>query len=181
MRVMLTAACLAALVSGAHGAQTDAAQSPELVKQLVTAMAAQKLDAIAAVDPADANRFVAALAFPDVQLLVVSARHRSADYLKAQIAKKEFRDVYTTLQDGVATDRLLFHDMGCDGFKAEGDTVDVMYEGNDKKTMLDGKWEEQLLSEAEYLAKRNDAEEKYIRALTVLLDAVKRLRILTEP
>ena len=178
--ILLTVACLVALTSGAS-AQTDPPASPDLVKQLVALMAARNVDTIATMDPEDSGRFVAALAFPDVQLLVVSAKHRSADYLKQQIAKQQFRDVYVALQDRLASERLFFHDMGCDGFRTEGETVDVLYEDNDRKTMFDGNWDAQSLPEADYLAKRKEAEQKYVRALTVLIDAAKRLRSITEP
>ena len=47
------------------------------------------------------------------------------------------------------------------------------------RTLLDGNWEAQSLTEAAYAEKRNAAEEKYVHALTVLLDAARKL--MTEP
>lgn len=180
MRVILTAVCLSALVYGTSAAQSDSSRSPDLARQLVSAMTSRHLDTIAAADPDEPGRFIAALAFPDVQLLVVSSRHRSVDYLKQQIAKRQFREVYGILQEGADADRLFFYDMGCDGLQSGGENVDVLYQGKDQQTRFDGNWEAQSLSEAEYTLRLTQAAEKYDRALMVLLDAVKRLPILTD-
>jgi hypothetical protein len=180
MRAILAAICLSALVSGPSAAQSNSSRSQDLAKQLVSAMASRHLDAIAAADPAEPGRFIAALAFPDVQLLVVSSRHPSVDYLKQQIAKRLFRDVYGILHEGPDADRTFFLDMGCDGIQTGGENVDVLYQGRSQQTRFDGKWEAQSLSEAEYTLRLTQAEGQYERTLTVLLDAVKRLPVLTD-
>lgn len=180
MNVSLTAVCLLALVCGSAAAQSDGSRSQDLARQLVSAMTSRHLDAIATADPDEPGRFIAALAFPDVQLLVVSSRHRSVDYLKQQIAKREFREVYGILQEGAEAERLFFYDMGCDGLQSSGENVDVLFEGKDQQTRFDGKWQAQSLSEAAYTLKLKQAEENYDRALRVLLDAVKRLPVLTD-
>jgi hypothetical protein len=149
-------------------------KSAVLVKQLVTAMSDVKLDAIAARDPADPSRIIAALAFPDVQLLVISSQYKSAEYLDMQLGKKDFRRVYDTLQQGIPESRIFFHDIGCDGF-GTGDNVDILYEGPTQQTMFDGNWVAQSLTESAYLEKRKEAEAKYVHALSVLLEAVRRM------
>lgn len=180
MRVMLMAVCLAAQVSGSPAAQTNGAKSPDLAKRLVSAMTARQLDAIAAPDPDEPGRFIAALAFPDVQLLVVSAKNQAAEYLKQQLAKRQFREVYVVLQEGEAPSRLFFQDMGCDGVQSGGENVDVFYEGKERRTLFDGKWEDQSLSEEEYTGRLTDADVKYSRALMVLFEAVKRIPVTTD-
>jgi hypothetical protein len=160
-------------VPGLSAAPAAIPESSTLVKQLVTAMSALKLEAIAAKDPADPSRIIAALAFPDVQLLVMSSQHKSLDYLHLQLGKREFREVYRALQQGVPASRIFFHDIGCDGL-VSSDYVDIFYEGPTQRTIFDGHWEAQSLTEAEYLEKRKEAEEKYAHALSVLLDAVRR-------
>ena len=176
MKLVLSAAVCLALVAGTAHAQTET-KSAQLVKQLVSAMTARQLDAIATADPDEPGRFIAALAFPEVQLLAVSSRHRAADYIALQISKKQFREVYVMLQEGTASTRFVVHDMGCDGIVPDG--VDIFYEGANEKMMLDGKWAEQSLTEAAYLEKQKAADEKYSRLLTVLLDAVKKLPVPT--
>lgn len=173
--VLATAFCLAASTAAAQAVPSAGEPgSATLVKQLVTAMSAMKLEAIAAKDPTDPTRIIAALAFPGVQLLVMSSQHPSADYLNVQIGRKAFMGVYEALQHGVPESRLFFHDIGCDGF-VPGDYVDIFYEGPNQRTMFNGNWEAQSLTAAAYAEKQKAAEAQYARALTVLLDAVKKM------
>ena len=170
------AICLVALSTPAAAQETRPATSPVLVKQLVTAMAAWQLDTVAAIDPEESGRLLGALVVGD-QLMVISTRHKAEAYLTLQIGKREFRDVYMSLQDGIAEGRLFFHDLGCDGF-GSGD-LDIFYEGAKGRTMLDGNWMAQGLTEIEYAEKRRIAEEQYVKVLTALLEAVKKLPIIT--
>lgn len=155
---------------------TRSATSPVLVKQLVTAMAARQLDTLAAIDPDEPGRLLGALVAGD-QLMVISTRHKAAAYLELQVGKRQFREVYMSLQDGIPEGRLFFHDLGCDGFGSGG--LDLFYEGATGRTLLDGNWMAQGLSELEYADKRRLAEEHYVRVLTTLLEAVKKLPIIT--
>lgn len=173
----MVAICLVAMSIPAAAQENGPAKSPALVKQLVTAMAARQLDSIAAVDPEEPGRLIAGLVVGD-QMMVMSARHKASAYLEQQIAKKQFHDVYISLQDGIPASRIFFHDLGCDGFGAD-DTLDIFYEGLKARTMLDGNWMAQGLTEQEYADKARAAEEKYTRALIVLLEAVKKLPIIT--
>ena len=159
----------------------DTPKSADAAKRLVSALAARQLDAIAVEDPQEPGRFLAALVFPEVQLLVVSGRHKSADYVKLQVTKRQFRDVYAVLQESDPAGRQFFHDMGCDGVNRAGESGDVYYEGKDQKVLFDGKWQEQGLTEQEYATRWKKADEQYTRVLTALLDAVKRLPITTDP
>lgn len=171
--VVTTAVCLVAPPVAAPATSEEAPRSAALVQQLVAAMETLKLDAIAAPDPQAAGRVVAALSFPGVQLLVMSAEHQSLPYLKGQIAKREYREVYEELHRGVPASRLFFHDMGCDGL-GQGDSVDIFYEGPTQRTLFDGNWIAQSLTETGYAEKLKEAEAKYVHALTVLLDAARR-------
>lgn len=178
MRLALSIIVCLALASATPSAQTEP-RSAQLAKQLVAAMTARQLDAIAAPDPDEPGRFIAALAFPEVQLLAVSSRHKAADYLALQISKKQFREVYVMLQESTAAARLMVQDMGCDGLVVDANNVDTFYEGADVKMMFDGKWEAHSLTDATYTAKQKAADEKYSRLLTVLLDAVKKIPVPT--
>lgn len=182
VKFMLSAAivayCLIASMPAARAFNDPEPKSAALAKQLVTAMSARQIEAMAAVDPAEPTRIIAALAFPGVQLLVMSSEHKSFDYLKLQIEKRQFRDVYDALQHGVPASRLFFHDIGCDGF-LPGEYIDLFYEGASKRTMFDGNYMAQSLTEVEYAEKRKIAEEKYVHSLTVLLEAIKKVPIAT--
>ena len=161
------------------------AQQPQdssaLVKQLVSAMAARQLDVVAAIDPDEPGRFLGAMVFPGVQMMVTSTRHKQPEYVTEQLGKRQFRTVYDALQYGLPAGRLLFHDLGCDGFKAGGDSIDLYYEDANTRTLLDGNYLAQGMTEEQYAQKQRDAEAKYVRSLTILLDAVKKLPIITVP
>lgn len=174
----VVALCLTASMPAARAFNDPEPKSAALAKQLVAAMAARQIEAMAAVDPADPTRIIAALSFPGVQLLVMSSEHKALDYLKLQIEKRQFRDVYDSLQYGPPASRLFFHDIGCDGF-VPGEYVDLFYEGATTRTMFDGNFMAQSLTELEYAAKRRTAEEKYVHSLTVLLEAIKTVPIVT--
>lgn len=167
--------CLFALMPA--GALGNEGSSPSVAKDLVSAMTARQMDAIAAPDPDEPGRFVAALVFPGVQMLVVTARYPSPERLQQMIARRQFREAYSELQEGTATNRLFFHDMGCDGLGTESDGADVLYEGSTAQTVFDGKWDAQSLTASAYAEKFKTADERYTRVLTVLLSAVKRLPV----
>jgi hypothetical protein len=173
---LTVALCLVALPTPAAARQTRPETSPVLVKQLVTMMAARQVDAVATVDPDEPGRLIGALIVGD-QLMVISSRHKASEYLELQIGKRQFRDVYMSLQDGIAEGRLFFHDLGCDGF-GSGD-LDIFYEGAKGRTLLDGNWLAQGITEPEYAEKRRGAEEKYVKALTALIEAARKLPIIT--
>jgi hypothetical protein len=176
-RILVAATAVCLTVPAASARVTPSGPGPtsgELARQLVSIMAALRIDTIAAPDPAEPGRIVAAMSFPDVQLLVASARHKSFDHLSTLIAKRQFQPVYEAIQQGEPVSRLFFHDMGCDGFSS-GEHVDIFYEGRTEKTLLDGNLAAQGLAEAGYAEKLKAAEEKYVHALTLLLDAAKQL------
>jgi hypothetical protein len=172
MRVSIACVLLALAAPAPGGAERS---SPPLVKELVAALAARQLDAIAAPDPDEPGRFVAALVFPGVQMLLVSSRHDSAAALTAQIGKRQFRDVYVALQNGTPAGRLFIHDMGCDGLGSGVEDIDIVYEGAGQRTVFDGNWEGQSLTETAYEEKLERADEQYSHAVTVLLGAIRRL------
>jgi hypothetical protein len=148
--------------------------SAAIAGELTTLMTAQHLDAIAAPDPEQPDRFVAALLIPNSQLLVVSARYPDAAELLAQVAQKNYRDVYAALQQPVAQPtREFFIDAGCDGLRSGADAVDVMYEKGTQQTLFDGRWKAQGLSESTYSKKFESAEQEYSSLLSILAASLK--------
>jgi len=55
---------------------------------------------IAAEDPTDPTRFVAAMLLPDLQLLVVSATYRVPVLLRERVLTRKYREAYLDLQAG---------------------------------------------------------------------------------
>jgi hypothetical protein len=154
-------------------AQDGKAGSAVTTRELVTAMTIQKITAFAVQDPATPTRFVAALLFPETQLLIVGAASTSADYITAQIAQKQYAEVYAALHaSAVPETKLFFQDMGCDGLSRDGEQVDVMYDESDRQVLFDGKGKASGLSKNEYAAKFGAAETQYTAMVTLLLKSL---------
>ena len=144
--------------------------SAAIATQLAKALSEQGLDAIAAQDPDEPDRFIAALFFADSQLLVVSARYPSPSLLKARLAQKQYRDVYLDLTGAsIANSSTLFHDMNADGLCSRRDqAADIVYDGHNTAKIFDGDWGKHKSDntyEQQFLA----ADQQYSRLLNVLL------------
>jgi hypothetical protein len=161
-------------VGVAAGAPPDL-HSPALVKQLTNALTEYELEAIAAQDPEEPDRFVAALLFRNAQLLVVSARHQSADSLSARLARKEYREVYLDLSSSSQSHNSWFlQDMEADGLCAKRDqTPDLLYEGTTLPVVFDGDRKRHGKSERDYEQQLSDADERYSRMLKILIRQIR--------
>jgi hypothetical protein len=120
-------------------------RSPALAKQLVTLMTERGLETVAAGDPDSPDRFVAAMAFPGVQLLVVAARYPAPAVVQGQLAAKQFADVYAELQAAPIKESKL----------------------------LDGDWKKARLSKTAYDEKVSTADRQYSRLLEILIAGLK--------
>jgi hypothetical protein len=164
---------LSLVVAAAHAQQP--LKSEALAKQLGAALQERGLDAVAAKDPNESDRFVAALFYSNAQLLVISARYAAPPLLEEKLSKKLYRDVYLDL--GVAAipnSSVLVHDMSADGLCDSHDkSADILYEGN-VTSMFDADWKSHNRSEHEYMQRLSDADERYSRMLELLLAEVKR-------
>jgi hypothetical protein len=167
--VTLSVCALAALaLAAADGAAT--LQSRPLAQQLTTLMADRHLDAIAAKDPSEDGRFVAALYFPNSQLLVISARYPVPAQLQQSLDSKAYRDVYLALQQSGAADSKVFvQDLGADGLHAAADQpVDIVYEHVVNQAIFD---KDAAKADAAYRRKLTADDAQYSRMLQLLLDA----------
>ena len=146
-------------------------RSATLAKQLTAALTEQRLEAIAAQDPGAPDRFVAALFFPNAQLLVISARYTSPASLQAKLTRKEYRDVYLDLQGAsVPNSSVFFQDMNADGLCSSRDqAADLLYNESGAPTIFDGDWRKHNLSEKEYEQRLTAADERYSQLLEILL------------
>jgi hypothetical protein len=149
-------------------------RSATLAKQLGAALLAHRLEAIAARDPESTDRFVAALFFPDSQLLVISASYPSPSLLEARLAQKNYRDVYLDLGTTQFADGSVFvQDMTADGLcHGRDQTADILYEGR-ATTVFDGDWKKHGVTEQEYERRLADADQRYSRLLELLLTQVQ--------
>jgi hypothetical protein len=158
-------------------ASAQESKSAPLAKQLVAALDAGKMDSIAARDPSKPDLFVAALYFPGLQLLVVSARYAAPQLLDDRIGRKEFRDIYIDLNSASVPDTKVFiEDAACDGLhvkRSDNNAFDAIDSGG-KRTQFDGDWKKQKLSEQDYMKAFSAADEQYAQTLTALLAQLKK-------
>ena len=170
---------LVALVlwSTAAAASAQESKSAPLAKQLVAALEAGKLDTIAAADPSSPDLFVAALYMPGLQLLVVSAKYSAPQLMTERLGKKEFRDIYIDLNSAsIPESKTLIEDAAADGLRPrrhDKDAFDSIDVGG-KRTLFDGDWKKQKMSEQDYLKAFSAADEHYAEALAALLAQLKK-------
>jgi len=153
------------------------AKSGPLAKQLAAALDSAKLDSIAAPDPLSPGTFVAALYFPNMQLLVVSAKYTAPQLLLAKVDKKDYRDVYIDLNSAsVPESKIFIEDLGADGLKAKRDDNQPFdtYDQAGKRTIFDSDWKKQKLSEQDYMKAFSGADDQYSKILATLIAQLKK-------
>jgi hypothetical protein len=88
-------------------------RSASVAHTLSDLLVARHLDAVAAKDPDEPDRFIAALLHGGNQLLVVSAKSTDAARVGNKLAQHRYREVYRDLYAAsVKESRILFHDLG---------------------------------------------------------------------
>jgi hypothetical protein len=158
----------------AAAARAQGAASPAMARELASLLSERQLDAFAVQDPQAPNRFLATLLIPGAQMLVVSAEYPNPAELQAQLAQKNYRDVYAALhQPASASSRFFLIDVGCNGVSTGGDGIDVLYEKGTAQTVFDGDWKKQGVSEATYRERFQDAEKRYAHVLGVFTETLK--------
>jgi hypothetical protein len=163
------------LLCAAAPASAQESRSAPLAKQLAAALDAGKLDSIAAKDPDAPDLFCAALYFPGMQLLVVSGTYSVPQLLNDRLGRKEYRDIYLDL-NGAATGKIFIEDPGADGLKPKRESNQPFDQAEvaGKRTMFDGDWKAQKLSEQDYTKAFSAADERYAKILTALLAQLKK-------
>ena len=167
-------------------AGTAAAQASEdtaqVAKQLVEVLTPQAEGFtpryMAAADPADADRFVAAMLIPGVQLVVVAADYSVPVLLRERLLTGKYQDAYMDLSTATdAASRLTFEDIQADGlaFKppkgvASGDLI----VRNGEELRLDGQWRKKRMKEDAYREAFDQARADYVRIIGLLLAQAKQ-------
>ena len=160
-----------------RAAAAQESRSAPLVKQLTALLDTAKLDAFAAKDPGQPDRYVAALYFPGMQLLVVSARYQAPVLLDEKIGHRNYRDVYIDLGSAFIRDTKDFiEDLGANGLapKREGGQAYDMVTLTGGQFTFDGEYKKHKLTQEDYLKAFATADEKYAYMISVLLTAAKR-------
>jgi hypothetical protein len=136
------------------------------------------MDTIAARDPDEAGRYIAAMYVKDSQLLVVSAPYRVPTVLDRLIAAGNYMEAYLNLQ-AVADHRghYFIMDSLADGLRRVPD-VDQPFDSTTVdgaiSVTFDGKWNAQKLTEAGYNAMFAKDDTRYARMLTILANELRK-------
>ena len=156
-------------------AAAQESKSSQLATELAKMLDSMKLDSIAA--KVEGDEFVGALYFPGSQLLVVKARYIVPERMDAQLAGKNYRDVYIDLNSASIPDsKILISDLGADGLQARRrnnqpfDTVDI----GGKSYAFDGDWRKAEISEEEYTETFQTSDAEYSRMLEALIAHLKK-------
>jgi hypothetical protein len=168
---------VASLLLPATGEAQQPSKSAPLAKELTQLLDQKKVDSIAAKDTGQADHYVAALYFPGLQLLVVSAKYAVPMYINERFAKKEYREIYIDLNSAsVAGSKVFVEDLKADGLAAEreGDQPFDIFESGNKRTMFDGDYKKQKLTEKEYQDAFAAADEAYAKFLALLITEAKK-------
>ena len=175
--VPVALACIAAV--SVPTASAEDSKSAAAAKELVQALEAAKLEAIATPDPAAPGVFVAALYIPGTQLLVVSAKYSAPPLLVDRITAKDYQAVYVDLQSAsVRGSKVFVMDQGADGLVAKpgGDHAADSFDEGDKSVSFDGDWKKAKISEADYTKAFATAEERYAKMLSILAAQAKKAK-----
>ena len=150
-------------------------RSAPLAQQLVELLEQAQLQSVAAKDPADADRFVAALFFPGT-LLVMSARYAVPVYLEEKLADKQYREIYIDLNSAsIPESRVFVTDSSANGLQALGtpDAPFDSYDGSGRQVRFDGDWATQQMSQDDYMKIFTTADNEYARMLRALLTEIR--------
>lgn len=149
--------------------------SPATALELRRLMHTHRIDAVAVEDASEPGRFVAALHSAN-QLLVVTARCESAEYLRHRVAAKQARDLYGDLHGcAIGSTKFFVQDMGGDGLRLApppGGVPDLVYEFGSRQIMLDGDWRRHELTRQAYQAFARQLDARYHRLLTLLITSL---------
>jgi hypothetical protein len=178
MPIKIVAGLLAVLGITAPLAVAQDSQSATAAATLTALLDDRKLEAIAARDPDQPGRFVAALYFPGSQVLLVSAPYPVPAVLDKRIAEANYKDVYLDIHGAASHEGQFFvMDLLADGLRrvCERDQpFDSTSRNGANQVAFDGNWAGQQLTETDYNARFGEDDARYARLLKALAGAITR-------
>ena len=164
--------------SPAFAAEDQASKSAAAAKELAQQLDQAKLQHIAARDPEDPTRFVAAMYFPGMQLVTVSGKYSVPVLLNEKLIQRKYQDIYVDLSSASErTSRITIEDLRCDGLpaiRAKGNGPADAFEQGAQRVVFDWDWKKQKLSEKDFFDKLAAADAQYTRILALLLAEAKK-------
>lgn len=181
LRLPLASAAVVAIAAGVFTvpatAQDNGSKSAALAKELVDLLAAKKVTSIAARDPIEKDRFIAAMTYPG-QLMVITGKYTVPVLLDEKISFGKFMDVYVELNGAaVPSSKLFIEDQFADGllFNKKQIPFDTVTFG-DKQMLFDGDHRKAKMSKEDYNKAFADADAQYTKALELLLAQLKGMK-----
>ena len=177
-RTSLVAASLASLIlttGTAHlAAQDTGSKSAALAKELVDILTQRNITSIAARDPIERDRFIAAFFYPG-QLMVVTGKYSVPVLLDEKISFDKYMDVYVELNGAATADSKIFiEDQFANGIATTKDTpYDSWTVGDNKSTLFNGDHRKAKMSRDEYRKLVVDADVQYAKLLELLIAQAK--------
>jgi hypothetical protein len=168
---------LISLTIGASPVRGESSRSAGPAQRLLDTLQQKQLRHIAAQDPSEPGRYVAAMLVGDGQLLVVSARYAQPALMNERLYRADYEGVYRELAAAGERDGKMFvQDLGRPGLavrREQDEPYDVVYDAVVKRTAFDGDWKAQKLSKDEYMTACETADERYAKALERLVAALE--------
>lgn len=171
---VVAAVAVVAVPVPARAEQTPAPKSAKLAKELVDVLTTQKRDSMAARDPIERDRFIAALIYPG-QLMVVTGRYSVPVLLDEKISFGKYMEVYIELNGAAVPSSTTFiEDQFADGLvsnRKESPFDSVVDAG--KTFLFDGDHRKKKISKEDYAEVFAEADAKYAKLLELLLAQAK--------
>jgi hypothetical protein len=178
LRCSLAAALAAiALAAPALAGAQNSPRSAALAKELVDILSRNKLDTIAARDPLERDRFIAAMSIPG-QLMVVTGKYTVPVLLDEKISFNKFKDVYIELNAAaVPASKIFIEDLFADGIvtNRKQSPFDTWMEAG-KTTLFDGDHRKVKMSKEDYAKQVQDADARYSKLLELLIAQAKQVK-----
>jgi hypothetical protein len=170
VRLAIVAGC--AVLACTPGLAEDS-KSAGPAGQVMKALEQAKLTYLAAKDPTEASRYVAAMRLGADQLFVVSAEYAQPALMNEHLLNHDYQWAYQELNSASKRDgRLFVQDLGTPGLREsrqKHEAFDVVYESAVHRTAFDGDWKAQQLTRDTYEATFDRVDASYAHALDSLV------------
>jgi hypothetical protein len=177
--ILLMAAVAALLASPVRGENAKTSKSSASAAALAKQLDQAKLQYIAAKDPSEPGRYIAAMLIPGNSMMLVSAKYASPALLNEKLLLGKFQDAYAELNAASElASRIICEDIRADGFTLTKtkDLARDSFETGGKRVVFDFDWRKQKLTQAEYFSTLEQADAQYARMLDLLLAEAQKPR-----
>ena len=168
--------CVLVAVLTSSATMAAAQDTTTAATQVAAALNAGHLNAFAAEDPNNPGRFVAAL-YVGGHILAMAGTYPDPSFLRQRIAAGDHKQAYIDLSSARNRQgRLFVEDYGAPGLRSTrgaNEPFDITSHDGSRRTLYNGDWRAQKLSEAEYHQRFAADDREYRNMLFVLVAALK--------